>query len=293
MKRRRRGSPRIVGPRSPLASGRARADTVDRSRPRGISLLSLGRTEASMAEAARPERAALPSFSTFSAMAGLAAEALTVSLSYRGERGRSSSARAPDTDAGDGRGCFASVASRHDESHDLARRRARASASRARFRARKASDDSACASHRSRARSKSHRASRDESEPRANPVGANKTPHRSSERIAKAKISRWGLPPVTHRLLVRTAEARATTVVAEMQAIFLVDLKKVVRCVCKYGGEGGATIGVCPSPALPTKLCQLTGEYGSTNQKARRADFHGSVLNLCILPDFRRARWQR
>ena len=79
----------------------------------------------------------------------------------------------------------------------------------------------------------------------------------------------------------------------EMQAIFLVDLKKVVRCVCKYGGEGGATIGVCPSPALPTKLCQLTGEYGSTNQKARRADFHGSVLNLCILPDFRRARWQR
>ena len=164
---------------------------------------------------------------------------------------------------------------------------------RARFRARKASDDSTCASHRSRARSTSHRASRDESEPRANPVGANKTPHRSSERIAKAKISRWGLPPVTHRLLVRTAEARATTVVAEMQAIFLVDLKKVVRCVCKYGGEGGATIGVCPSPALPTKLCQLTGEYGSTNQKARRADFHGSVLNLCILPDFRRARWQR
>lgn len=88
MKRRRRMSPRVAGPRSPLASGRARADTVDRSRPRGISLLSLGRTEARMAEAARPERAALPSFSTFSTMAGLAAEALTDSLSHRGGEGK-------------------------------------------------------------------------------------------------------------------------------------------------------------------------------------------------------------
>ena len=256
-------------------------------------MLSLGRTEASMAEAARPERAALPSFSTFSTMAGLAAEALTVSLSYRGGKGEGRRQLALRIPMRVTVGVVLHPWRPDTTSATISLGDARERPRRARFRARKASDDSACASHRSRARSESHRASRDESEPRANPVGANKTPHRSSERIAKAKISRWGLPPVTHRLLVRTAEARATTVVAEMQAIFLVDLKKVVRCVCKYGGEGGATIGVCPSPALPTKLCQLTGEYGSTNQKARRADFHGSVLNLCILPDFRRARWQR
>ena len=43
-------------------------------------MLSLGRTEARMAEAARPERAALPAFSTFSTKAGLAAEHLTAVL---------------------------------------------------------------------------------------------------------------------------------------------------------------------------------------------------------------------
>ena len=292
MKRRRRMSPRVAGPRSPLASGRARADTVDRSRPRGISLLSLGRTEARMAEAARPERAALPSFSTFSTMAGLAAEALTDSLSHRGGEGKVVvSSRSgypmrvmvgvvvhpwhPDT-------TNAKPISLGD-----ARERPR----RARLRAQKTSGDSACASPRSRARSTSHRASRDEPEPRANPVGAIKTPHRSAERIAKTKIPRWGLPPVLTACWCGPRRRARRRWWRRCKPSFLLELRKVVRCVCKYDADGGATIGVCPSPASPTKLCQLTGEYASTNQKARRADFHGSVLNLCILPDFRRARW--
>ena len=162
---------------------------------------------------------------------------------------------------------------------------------RARLRAQKTSGDSACASPRSRARSTSHRASRDEPEPRANPVGAIKTPHRSSERIAKTKIPRWGLPPVLTACWCGPRRRARRRWWRRCKPSFLLELRKVVRCVCKYDAGGGATIGVCPSPASPTKLCQLTGEYASTNQKARRADFHGSVLNLCILPDFRRARW--
>jgi hypothetical protein len=80
--------------------GKPRAGARDRRRDRTrvqISLLFAGRTEARMADAARPERAALPTFSTFSTIAGLAAEHLTVALrTMRGEWGRFGSARGPE-----------------------------------------------------------------------------------------------------------------------------------------------------------------------------------------------------
>jgi hypothetical protein len=80
--------------------GNPRAGARDRRRDRTrvqISLLFAGRTEARMADAARPERAALPTFSTFSTIAGLAAEHLTVALrTMRGEWGRFGSARGPE-----------------------------------------------------------------------------------------------------------------------------------------------------------------------------------------------------
>ena len=151
-------------------------------------------------------------------------DGLTVTSGGGGKGRRQLALRIPD--AGEGRGCCASVASRHDERQtDLARRRARASASRATSRSKDERRFGVRVASFSRAFHVASRVAR-QPEPRANPVGAIKTPHRSSERIAKTKIPRWGLPPVTHRLLVRTAEARATTVVAEMQAIFLVGVEE-------------------------------------------------------------------
>ena len=195
-----------------------------------------------MAEAARPERAALPSFSTFSTMAGLAAEALTDSLSHRGGEGKVVvSSRSgypmrvmvgvvvhpwhPDTTP---------------RQTDLARRRARASASRAISRSKDERRFGVRVASFSRA---FHVASRV-----ARRAGASREPRRRHQNTASQlrahrenQNSPMGFAARTHRLLVRTAEARATTVVAEMQAIFLVGVEEggemCVQICCRRGSH--------------------------------------------------------
>ena len=175
-----------------------------------------------MADAARPERAALPTFSTFSTIAGLAAEHLTVALrTMRGEWGRFGSARGPEEagkTGGVARGPRENTTAWHREA-DARRDPAKRARGVARAAIRRAG-------RALRAREVGTRVARERGRRvlalRNTPFG---TDARVSSRCSRGKTNfpGWGLSVGTHRLLVRTAEARAArALVADMQAIFTV-----------------------------------------------------------------------